>query len=119
MLNKILVILFLSLFTLSFAQIKKIKRKDISQINKNWSLIKTVSNTYGISSDKGSIIVQPIYTKIEEFGKYDKSLALVENVAGGCGFIDKSGKEVIPAQFERSEIKNNFQSLYKKYITEK
>ena len=60
------------------AQIKKIKRNDLSLINKDWRLVKTNANTYGIENGSGKMIVQPIYTRIEKFGSYAKNLALVK-----------------------------------------
>lgn len=114
--TKFLIILFLGIFISTFTQVKKIKRNDILEINKEWRLIKTNANTYGIADLAGKIIVQPIYSKIEKFGEYRKNLALVENVSGGFGFIDKSGKEIIPAHYERKDIKTDFPALYKKYV---
>lgn len=113
---KFLIILFLGTFITNFAQVKKIKRNDILEINKDWRLIKTNASTYGIADQKGKIIVQPIYSKIEKFGEYSKNLALVKNVSGGFGFIDESGKEIIPANYERKDIKTDFPKLYKKYV---
>lgn len=115
--SKLLIIAFLSIFMTTFSQVKKIKRNDILEINKEWRLIKTNSNTYGIMDQNGKIIVQSIYSKIEKFGEYDKNLALVKNVSDGYGFIDKTGKEIIPAHFEINDIKSGFHSLYKKYVT--
>ncbi|MET3034705.1 WG repeat-containing protein [Chryseobacterium sp. NRRL B-14859] len=113
---KFLTLLFTGLFSLSFSQIKIMKREDISKINTNWRLSKTTSGTYGIADKSGKTIVQPVYSKINKFGEYAEDLALVKNVSDGYGFIDKSGKEVIPARYELQEIKTNFTSLRKKYM---
>lgn len=114
--TKIVTLLFSVMFSMTFAQVKKIKRKDISEINPEWRLIKTVSNTYGIVGYNDKIIVQPIYSKIEKYGEYKEDLALVKGIAGTYGFIDKSGKEVIPARYDLQEIKSGFSALYKKHI---
>jgi WG containing repeat len=114
--SKILILLFSVIFSITFAQVKKIKRKDITEINPEWRLIKTVSGTYGIMGHNDKIIVQPIYSKIEKYGEYNKDLALVKGIAGTYGFIDKSGKEVIPAHYDLKEIKSGFSTLYKKYV---
>lgn len=115
--SKILIVLFSVTFSTIFAQVKKIKRKDIVEINTEWRLVKTVSNTYGIMDQNGKIIAQPIYSKIEKFGEYDEDLALVKGIAGTYGFIDKSGKEVIPVHYNLREIKSGFPAIYKKHIT--
>lgn len=113
---KIITLLCFTLFNLSFSQVKLSKRDDISKINKNWRLAKTVSGTYGIMDKGGKIIVQPIYSKINNFGEYSEDLALVKNISGSYGFINNSGTEIIPPQYELNYIKNYFSSLYKKYV---
>jgi WG containing repeat len=98
------------------AQIKKIKRDDLLLINKDWRLVKTNANTYGIENGRGKIIVQPIYVRIEKFGSYAKNLALVKNISDGYGFIDTTGKEIIPAHYDLSYIKSSFSLLKTKYL---
>ncbi|MEN4762004.1 WG repeat-containing protein [Chryseobacterium sp. C39-AII1] len=109
------IFLLITSFTI-VAQIKKRQRDDLSAINKEWRIIKTNGSTYGIIGQNEKIIVQPIYSKIEKFGIYHPNLALVKNISKAYGFIDKSGKEVIPAQYELKEIQSNFSTLYKKYV---
>jgi len=101
---------------LTFSQVKLSKREDLSRINKNWRLTKTISGTYGIIDKSGNIIVQPVYSKINKFGEYSNDLAMVKNISGSYGFINLSGTEAIPARYELKYIQNNFSSLYKKYI---
>lgn len=115
--TKLIILFFLSISYSMFAQVKTIKRKDITDIHKDWVLIKTISGTYGIMSQNGKMIVQPTYAKIDRFGVFNKNMALVKNVSDTYGFIDTSGKEVIPAQYALEEIKTEFPSLYKKYIS--
>lgn len=114
--SKFLTLLFVTACLTASAQVKKIKRDDLLEINKDWLLIKTNSNTYGIMDQSGKVIVQPVYSKIDKFGEYNKNLALVKNVAGGYGFINESGREIIPAHHERKAIKADFSALYKKYV---
>lgn len=64
----------------------------------------------------GKVIVQPVYSKINDFGEYAGDLAMVKNISGTYGFINSSGTEIIPPQYELNYIKNNFSALYKKYI---
>lgn len=92
------------------------KREDISNINRNWRLVKTSAGTYGIMDKNGKTISKPIYSKIYKFGEYSNDLALVKNASGTYGFINRSGNEIIPSQYELEYIKINFSSLYKKYI---
>ncbi|MFZ4927505.1 WG repeat-containing protein [Chryseobacterium sp. Mn2064] len=113
---KLITLLCFFLFTFSFSQVKLSKRNDISKINKDWRLTKTISGTYGIMDTGGKIIVQPVYSKINTFGEYSEDLAMVKNISGSYGFINRSGTEIISPQYELSYIKNNFSSLYKKYI---
>jgi hypothetical protein len=114
--SKFLILICMTVFSLSFSQIKMSEREDISKINKNWRLTKTNSKTYGISDKSGKVIVQPVYSKINTFGEYAEDLALVKNITGTYGFINRSGAEVIPAYYELEEIKTNFSALKKKYI---
>lgn len=82
-----------------FAQsgFKKVYAYD--QYNKDWALVKTIGNTYGFIDRNGTIVVQPIYAKIEKFGKDAGEYALVKTIAGTYGFIDRNGKETIPPHY--------------------
>lgn len=113
---KLLILIGITLFSFSFSQVKLSKREDLSRINKNWRLTKTISGTYGIIDKSGNIIVQPVYSKINKFGEYSNDLAMVKNISGSYGFINLSRTEAIPARYELKYIQNNFSSLYKKYI---
>ncbi|WP_185156467.1 WG repeat-containing protein [Chryseobacterium sp. Tr-659] len=114
--TKFLILICISVFGFSFSQIKISKREDLSRINKNWVLTKTKSGTYGISDKNGKVVVQPVYSKINTFGEYSDDLALVKNISGAYGFINSSGSEIIPCNYELEYIKTHFSSLHKKYI---
>jgi hypothetical protein len=80
------------------------------------------SGVFGLVDDKGNIIVKPVYNFIYAFKK-DKSEAAGEfeyarvfkgETWEGCnpkngkyGFIDRSGKEVIPLEYERADDFHN------------
>jgi len=114
--SKLLILCCMSIFSFSFSQMKITEREDLSKINKNWRLTKTHSGTYGISDKSGKITVQPVYSRINKFGEYADDLALVKNIAGTYGFINRSGTEIIPAHYELDYLEKNFSVLKKKYI---
>lgn len=117
--SKILLLLFMAMSFSALAQTGYKKVYKLNEYNKDWSLVKTVSGTYGFIDKGGKVIVQPIYSKIEKFGKYDENLALVKSIADTYGFIDKNGKEIIPAIYKLDDIKNDFKGIYKKHIKTK
>lgn len=93
------------LFTVAFALFSSLciaqngykKVYNYDEFNKDWALVKTISNTYGFIDKNGSIVIQPIYIKINKFEFSNEKYALVKNIAGAYGFIDRNGKEIIPA----------------------
>lgn len=103
-------------FNFSFSQMKTSEREDLSRINRNWRLAKTISGTYGITDTGGKVVVSPVYSKIYTFGQYSPDLALVKNISGTYGFINKSGIEIVPSRYNLHDIKTNFSAIYKKYI---
>jgi len=115
----LLVGIFLCLSHNLSAQLKKIKSSDPFLISKGWKLVKTNAATYGIMDASGKLIVQPVYTSIQRFDVFAKNVALVKNVSDGYGFIDTTGREVVPAQFELPYIKSHFSVLRTKYMEKK
>lgn len=83
------------------------------EYRQDWSLVKTITGTYGFIDKSGKEVVHPIYAKIWKFGEYHENIALVKSIAGTYGFIDKTGKEVVQAIYSLEEIKQRFSTLYK------
>ena len=52
------------------------------------------------------------YKKIYKYDEYQKGWALVKNIAGTYGFIDKNGKEIVPAIYSKIEKFNYNESEY-------
>jgi ribosomal protein S24E len=98
-----LTLIFLVITTFCFSQIQLKKIYKYDEYNKDWALIKSISDTYGFIDKNGKTVVQPIYDKIEKFGKYSNEYALVKNISGAFGFIDRNGKEVISAIYWKKQ----------------
>ncbi len=93
--TKLITMMFLAVSSISFAQnnFKKVYKYD--DYNKDWALVKNISNTYGFIDRNGIVVVEPIYTKIEKFNENFGKYAMVKTVSGTYGFIDRNGKLAI------------------------
>lgn len=104
---------FLLFSSVSYGQTGYKKVYKPGEYQQNWSLVKSITGTYGFIDQSGKEVVHPIYTKIRKFGEYHENIALVKSIANTYGFIDKTGKEVVPAIYSLEEIKQRFSTLYK------
>ncbi|WP_130733853.1 WG repeat-containing protein [Flavobacterium sp. J27] len=107
---RILVLIAFFAFNISFSQelptYKKVYPYDVYQ--KDWALVKTITNTYGFIDRNGNELVSPIYSKIYPFKeeKDNRKYALIKNVAGAYGYLNQNGEEVIKAiYFKKEEAK--------------
>lgn len=103
MVERLFTLAFVVFSTFCFAQNEYKKIYNYDEFNKDWALIKTISNTYGFIDKNGSIVVQPIYSKINKFEFNNEKYALVKNIAGAYGFIDRNGKEIIPVIYWKKD----------------
>jgi len=79
--------------------------ENISEYTSNKEILKTgvlrltLNKKYGLADLNGKILLQPIYNNAVK--DFSEGLTVVEQ-AGKCGYADKTGKVVIPLQYERA-----------------
>ena len=54
-----------------------------------------------LTAISGSAQTPSHYKKIYDYNEYHKDWALVKSIAGTYGFIDRSGKEIVPAIYDK------------------
>jgi hypothetical protein len=77
----------------------------------------SVTNKYGFKNEHGKIAVHPVYDMVYYFSENRAAVnkgatVRMENAGGGMwGFIDLSGKEIIPLQYSSVTSFRNHQSV--------
>jgi hypothetical protein len=77
----------------------------------------SVTRKYGFKNQYGSVVVQPVYDMAYYFSENRAAVnkgatVRMENAGGGnWGFIDASGKEVIPLQYSSVTSFRNYESV--------
>ncbi len=79
------------------SDLPKDSQVDIPKDPKGWKVISNDKWKFGFANEKGEVVIPLIYENAKEFSENDLAGVLLDNK---WGFIDRTGKTVIPHQFE-------------------